>query len=468
VRRAYVLWALALAAWIAIPTPASAAGTLRTGFFGPELASPKQATRELWSGRVADSGASLERINASWRAVAPAELPAGFKAKDPAAPGYSWTELDAAVRSAAAHGLQVMFTVVRAPTWAEGSGRPSRFPPGTWKPAAGAYGEFAQALASRYSGSFPDPLVPGSTLPRVRYFEAWNEPNLSFSLNPQWEGSRETGAVIYRELVNRFYAGVKTAQPSATVIAGSLAPWGQPPPNQFVHPIEFLRSMLCLRGGRLNPLPCPEPAHFDVLSVHPIGVGPPTQSASPLDMSPPDLGRVTEVLRRAEATHRALPGGRIPLWVTEFWYDSSPPDPDGVPVYQQARWYEQELYLFWKQGAQAAIALQIRDAAPGKGYAYTSQAGVYFLNGKPKPSLIAMRFPFVVTRRNGDSTGVWGMAPQSGRVRVQAQIGGHWATVASRSVGARAVFSFSVPVARGPAKLRAVIGDEASLPWDLD
>jgi hypothetical protein len=467
-RRACALAAFALAAWIAIAAPAASAMTLRTGFFGPELVSPQQGTRELWAGRVAGTGASLERIDVSWRAVAPPKRPAGFDPKDPASPGYYWTELDAAVRSAAAHGLQVMFDVLSAPEWAEGAGRPANVTPGTWKPRAGAFGDFAQALAARYSGSFPDPLVPGSSIPRVRYFEVWNEPNLKIYLNPQWEGNRETGAAIYRELVNRFYTGVKAVQPDSEVIAGSLAPWGQGRASGFAHPIEFLRSMLCLRGSSLRPLPCPEPAHFDVLSAHPINIGAPTRSAvNPLDVSPPDLGRVTTVLNRAEQTGRALPGGRKPLWVTEFWTDSSPPDPDGVPVYEQARWYEQDLYLFWKQGAQAAIALQIRDAPPGPGYKYTSQAGVYFLNGKPKPSLTAMRFPFVVTQRSSGSAGVWGMAPQSGRLQVQAQIAGHWATIASRSVAARAVFSFSAPVAQGPVKLRAVVGAEASLPWAL-
>ena len=88
-------------------------------------------------------------------------------------------------------------------------------------------------------------------------------------------------------------------------------------------------------------------------------------------MTTPDLGRLTKVLEKAEARQaRCCPPAKKPLWVTEFWYDTNPPDPNGMSLDQQARWYEQDLYLFWKQGAEVAIALQLRDAPEGKSYAF--------------------------------------------------------------------------------------------------
>ncbi|HTR74986.1 MAG TPA: hypothetical protein VMH33_06965 [Solirubrobacterales bacterium] len=459
---------VALVASLFTVAGANALPRLETGFGDSLFATSSSQTREEWLERATEAGASIVRINVEWRSVAPRTPPAGFEPADPASPGYEWQLLDDAVRSASHDGLKVMLTVYEAPRWAEGPNRPKETEPGVWKPQASAYEAFAKALATRYDGSFPDPAFPGSALPRVRYFEAWNEPNLDTYLSPQWEGSRATGPAIYRELLNSFYTGIKSAQPGATIIAGSLAPFGDRPGGARTPPVEFLRGMLCLQGGRLYTTPCRNPAHFDALSDHPIAVGSPMQSArSPLDVTTPNLGRLTKVLRRAEATKRALPRGHKPLWVTEFWYDSDPPDPDGVPLYRQARWYEQDLYLFWKQGAHVAITLQIRDAPPGKGYEYTSQAGVYFLDGSPKPSRTAFRFPFVAERADKRSVTVWGIPPARGRLKVQERHDGSWATIRSMAVKqARGPFSLTLPI-QGKGQLRAVVGGEASLPWSL-
>jgi len=467
IRLVVAIVALTLSAAVAA-SPAAALPRLLTGFDGPEFTSSEAPTREFWLQRAAETGASLIRIDVSWASIAPRSPAGGFEPANPASPGYEWKTLDAAVRSTTSNGMQVMLNVHSAPAWAEGANRPKGTEPGAWKPQAGPFGEFAQALATRYSGSYPDPLSPGSVLPRVRYFEVWNEPNLGIYLSPQWEGDRATGPAIYRGLVNSFYAGVKAAQPDAKVIAGSLAPFGDRPGGARTPPVEFLRGMLCLQGGHLYTTPCSDPAHFDILSDHPIAVGSPTQSArSPLDVTTPNMGRLTKVLRRAEETKRALPRGRKPLWVTEFWYDSDPPDPDGVPLYRQARWYEQDLYLFWKQGARAAITLQIRDSPPGKGYEYTSQAGVYFLDGQPKPSLTAFRFPFVAERTGKRAVNVWGIPPRSGPLKVQAKRDGRWTTVGKVTVkAARAPFTLSLPI-QGKPQLRAVVGGEVSLPWAL-
>jgi hypothetical protein len=62
----------------------------------------------------------------------------------------------------------------------------------------------------------------------------------------------------------------------------------------------------------------------------------------------PDIGRLMRVLRKAEKTKRVLPQGNKELWVTEFWYDTDPPDPTGV-----------------------SLALRV-----GNGYEFISQAGL--------------------------------------------------------------------------------------------
>jgi Cellulase (glycosyl hydrolase family 5) len=467
----FVALLLLAASLTSVTTAAQAAApaALRFGYDDPLFASPESEVRERWLEQARDTSASIVRIDANWRSTAPESPPAGFDASNPASSAYDWETLDDAVRSAVDNGLAVMLTVHSAPRWAEGPGRPGTVEPGSWKPQPRAYEAFAKALATRYSGSFPDPLLPGEDLPRVRYFEAWNEPNLETYLSPQWEGNEWVGASRYRGLLNAFYSGVKTSQATATVIGGSLAPFGDPPGGERTPPVLFLRSLLCLHGGKLTPVSCPEPAHFDVLSDHPIAVGPPAQSASsPLDVTTPDMGHLTTILEKAERDHLVLPRSKSkkPLWVTEFWYDTDPPDPNGLSLATQARWYEQDLYSFWQQGAQVAIELQIRDAPPGKGgYAFSNQSGAYFLDGSPKPSATAFRFPLVAHRTGPFKVAVWGIAPEGGKVKIQVLRNNKWKMLATIStVGRPHPFVTTVELLRF-GKLRAVQGSDASLPW---
>jgi hypothetical protein len=236
-------------------------------------------------------------MNVRWAQIAPLKPAADFQASNPADPAYRWTTLDAAVREARDDGLEVLFTVYQAPAWAEGTGRPEGAEAGSWEPSRGALGEFAEALARRYDGTFPDPADPVTALPEVSYYEAWNEPNLAIYLAPQWSGEENRAATLYRGLLNNFYGAVKRASPGARVLAGSLAPYGDEPGGERTRPVTFLRDLLCLQGGALKPVACPEPARFDILSDHPISVGSPTQPAvNPLDATAPDLGRLTTVL----------------------------------------------------------------------------------------------------------------------------------------------------------------------------
>ena len=457
------------AALLLAPASAAAAAPhpLRTGFGFPTPQPGEVGTTGAWLDRAASAGAGIVRIDVIWSAVAPGSPPPGFDPADPASPGYRWAALDGMVREAVAHGLRVLLTVYRAPAWAEAPGRPAGVAAGAWRPRAGPFGGFAQALARRYDGSFPDPLPPGASLPRVSLFEAWNEPNLDTYLAPQWSGRRPLGPSLYRDLLDRFYAGVKRAQPRARVIAGSLAPFGETPGGHRTPPVQFLRGLLCLAGAGLKPARCPHPARFDVLSDHPIAVGSPREpAAGPLDVTTPDIWRLTRVLRAAERRRLVRPTGRRrPLWVSEFWYDSSPPDPRGVPLARQARWYEQDLYEFWRQGARTAVTLQLRDSPPGRGYPYTNQSGVYFLDGSPKPSLTAFRFPLVARRLDRQRVLVWGIAPRAGRVRIEARRGGRRRTIAAlRTAGRPHPFVARVRLP-GQALLRARLGAEASLAW---
>src|ERR1700693_1508209 len=168
------------------------------------------------------------RVSLVWWSVAPRHRPRRFNPSNPASPGYNWTTPDATVRAASADGLQVLVDILYAPRWAEGPGRPRDAPVGTWRPNPVQFAAIAKAAARRYSGTFPDPLHRGKFLPRVTYWQAWNEPNLYF-LSPQWVRTRTgwspASPGIYRAMLNDFYAAVKSVSPSNFVVMAGAAPY---------------------------------------------------------------------------------------------------------------------------------------------------------------------------------------------------------------------------------------------------
>jgi len=426
--------------------PASAARPLTTGFtdgvFGGDA-----ATSGPWLDRAVAADARLVLLSIDWASVA-ARKPA--VPEDPADPAYDWSASDAAVRAAQERGLQIGETVAYAPAWAEGPRRARNAPPGTWRPNAAAFGAFMAAAAKRY--------------PQVRFWQPWSEPNLFTHLQPQWSGRTPASPAIYRGLLNAAYAAVKRVAPSAEVVTAGTAPFGDTDPRRGrVPPARFVRELLCLRGQALRPERCPGPAHFDALAHHPYSVGAPGRHALNVDdVSVPDLGKLTRPLRAAERSGRALPRGHKALWVTEFSWDSRPPDPQGVPVARQARWLEEALYSFWRQGVDVATWFNIRDQAPTPSYATTYQSGVYYRNGRPKPSLRAFRFPFVVSRISARRVRAWCKVPVGGQLHILRRVGGTWRVVTDVHVYRGEVVVHGLYL-RGPGTLRAQVAGDTSL-----
>jgi hypothetical protein len=471
-RAALVLVLAGLALGAVSAGAASAPRGLELGVTDPALTGSDAALREEWMTRAASARANLALLGVNWSKVAPARRPPGFDPADPADPSYRWETLDAAVRGAVAHGVRPLLAIDVAPAWAEGPNRPSLTvaPAGTWLPQPAELGSFARAIATRYSGSFVDPANPGAgPLPHVRDFQIWEEENLSFHLNPVWEGGRLVSPLHYREMLNAAYAGIHGADPGARVITGGLSPYGDAfAGGSRIPPVWFWRSLLCLRGAKLRPVGCPDPAHFDIAAHNPINVSGPSSSAfSPLDVSTPDIGRLTPIVRRAVATGRALPARPKPFWATEIWWDSSPPDPEGVPLRRHARFVAKSLFELWRQGVSAVVWWYLRDQAPGAaGFGATQQSGLFYREGRPKPAYRAFRFPFVAIRGKHGRVLLWGKAPVPGRLVVERRTRRGWAPLARPIAGPSRVFVARVDTG-GKFKARARQGHEASLPWQV-
>lgn len=441
-----------------VPADAAAARPLRIGFLDGLFIGGEAPQ---WLDVAKREGADIVRIPSGWGSLAPVRPQ---RPTDPADPAYRWAGLDAAVKAATARGLTPLVSLTGAPAWAEGPHRPKSVPAGAWRPDAAAFGSFARALARRYDGTFPDPAAPGTALPQVAAFQPWNEPNLGIYLSPQWvrrgSGYAEASPAIYRALQNAFTAGIHAAQPGALSVTAGTAPFGDPQPGGGrIMPARFWRGVLCL-DTRLRRIAGCGTVAFDALSHHPYSVrGPRSAALNGDDVSLPDMGRLTRILRAAERL-RTAPGTHR-LWVTEVSWDSKPDDPDGVPERTQAQWLSETLMVLWRQGVDTITWFQVRDQ-PGPNYAATVQSGIYRFNGRPKLSAQAFAFPLAIERHTRSSARVWLRAPAAGTVALQVRRKGRWVVAKRAAAPAHGVREVTVGLGGGTA-VRAVQGALTSL-----
>ena len=149
------------------------------------------------------------------------------------------------------------------------------------------------------------------------------------------------------------------------------------------------------------------------------------------DVSLGDLGKMRSVLDAAvRAGH--ISGGTPGFWVTEFSWDSAPPDPSGVPQSLLRRWVPEALYTMWANGVSLVTWFGIQDEPLTTSY---YQSGLYTRGshdaaGRKKSFFQGFRFPVVALPRD-HGVYVWGRTPAgvAGVVAVsrgRAPPGGDW------------------------------------------
>jgi hypothetical protein len=417
-------------------------------------------------------GADVVRVSMPWQTIAPnpnsSQAPRGFDASDPAAyPGAKWKVWDAIVTDAQRDGITVDLDVMGgAPRWALGSGRPAGNKNPNWEPSPGAYGQFVQAVATRYSGDY-DPgeqeLAPGdsSDLPRVGFWSIWNEPDYGPSLAPQGipgDLTVENSPRIYRRLLDAAWFALQTAghaPATDTILFGELAPRGENRWGVFsgMKPLVFLRALYCvdsnyreLRGAAARLRGCPttpagsrrfraqHPALFAASGVsdhpymrwyapnHERGPDPTNGSGTADYTSLADIGNLGRALDRLQRVYRSR--ARFPLFDTEFGYITSPPkrspDPgsDGKVIYVSPataayfmNWAE---YISWRNPrvmsfAQYPMYDPVRPLKSNDWGGFAS--GLLTWNGVPKATYNAWSLPIyvpVTSGRPGQALQVWG------------------------------------------------------------
>jgi hypothetical protein len=450
-----VPWALRLVTGLAlgllsVAPLASGAGPLQT-------AVRDSADNDRNVKRIAGAGATAILITLNWRQVAPAPRPPNFRPSDHEDPAYRWEAFDQQVRRAENRGLEPIVDVYSAPDWAEGDAPGLQ---GTVQPSPAELAAFAQAAATRYSGRF-------FALPRVRYWQLWAEQNLYVHLNPQLDGDRVVSAIWYRKMLNAFAPAIRGVRRDNLVVTGGLAPfttrsgaverlwWGP-------GPLEFMREMLCV-SKQLKPT-CAEKSQFDVWAHHPFTSGGPNHHAyDPDDVSLGDLPEMRRLLQAAVRAGHVVSRRPIQFWVTEFSWDTNPPDPRGVPTKEHARWVSEALYRMWQSGVSLVTWAMLRDEPYASSY---YQSGLYYLKrDRPKRAHQAFRFPFVAMP-DGRGVVVWGRTPTSraGALLLERRRANKWTRVRTLRANRHGIFSARL---QGPAGgfLRARIGRDRSLPF---
>jgi len=418
--RAIPLVALLALALLPAARAAASASQLTIVQDDKELVSAGSAHRGVRLDELKALGVDVVKIRIDWRGVAPSprskNKPQGFSGED--SREYQagiWANYDAALRAIVQRGLRPYVLLGGAsPDWGGGkNGRGGR-------PDAGEFRRFVQAVGSRYSGTFsPSAMDPLNTLPRVDIWSDWNEADLKGWITPQYKNGRPESPKIYRKLVYAAHdALTASGHGGDELLIGELLPFARSGhTDNKIRPLEFLRELACVdsryhaftgqaakdRGcTNFKPLPGTGVAH------HPytLSGGPDVGNSNRDDVSIGELGRMLQVLDKLSQRHR-LESNRMPVWVSEFGFQTNPPDQYAADIKRVPGFLGQSEWLTYRNPRVASYAQypMVDDRIHGGSF----QSGIRTSNGKKKPGVYdAFRFPLFVQRRSDKVVEVFG------------------------------------------------------------
>jgi hypothetical protein len=379
-RAAAALAATLVALAVVLAPSASASPSLKVGIFDDGVV--LYGEPDLVFPQLAKTGTQLLRVNLWWSG--PGISVATRKPKrpgDPKDPAYNWDTYDRTVRFSIVNNIQPIFSIIGTPPWANAAKG--------WNVAptnARDLRLFAAAAQKRYSGTFVN--ADGIPLPRVSLWMAWNEPNNPVFLKPQYRRTGKTWAIQsgrdYARMCNAVVQGVKSIQRSSTVACGATGPRGNNNPNSSrpsVSPLPFLRAMKL--GGAKG---------FDAYAHHPYYGSPAETPSTPPPPGkrgrPPTavtLGNIDVLIKEIDRLY----GKRMRIWVTEYGYQTNPPDRFyGVTYSKQAKYLTQAVSVV-RANPRIDVFLWflLRDEERLGGW----QSGLTTFEGKRKSSFNAFR-----------------------------------------------------------------------------
>jgi hypothetical protein len=314
-----------------------------------------------------DMGVKIVRLSIRWDQVAPTR-PANER--NPADPAYSWGQYGVVVDALHAAHIPVVLTLWGSPRWANGGHGANRLP-------THGFGDFAYASAKRF--------------PWVRKWTIWNEPNTRIYSSPV--SPRD----YVRRVLNPAYVLLHRANRSNKVAGGVTSPRRT---ASGMSPLTFMRGMHAYH------------ARLDAYAQNPYPAsGRETPSHDPCSWcTTMTLAHLSQI--RNDVTRYF--GARTQLWLTEYGYQTNPPDRIlGVRPSVQAAYVGQAAYEVWRHsGVTMLIHFLVRDEPETARW----QSGFFNEHGAAKPAYRAFGLPLVQISRRGTRTVLWGQVrPGSGR-----------------------------------------------------
>jgi hypothetical protein len=346
-------------------------------------------------------GVRIVRFTVRWDQVARTRptVPA-----DPADAAYDWAGSDLVLDGLRQHRIDVVVQLVGTPSWANG-GKGSNYAP----TSSATFGAFASATAQQYSW--------------VKRWVIWNEPN-------QVRWLRPTTAPIYTvRLLNPAYAAIHAAIPGALVAGGGTAPRGS---TGGVSPIAWVAGMHAAR------------ARLDAYAHNPYPLDP--KRETPLTGGCKQCTTVTmaTINRLVTLVGRDFPRARI--WLTEYGYQSNPPDRLlGVSPPLQARYVGEGAFAAYRAPkVDMLIHFLYRDEPNVARF----QSGLVTLTNAVKPAYAAYQLPLAQISRSA----LWGQlrAPGAGSTaRLEQRAGSAWRTLKTVRAGAGGYYRWNGTLAPG-------------------
>jgi len=360
-----------------------------------------------------------------------------FKPSDPRTyPTRNWDRYDNLVKEAGKLGMRVYFSVTGpGPAYGHRKAPPSqRANAGTFKPIPTRFRAFVQAVGTRYSGTYRDENGIRQPLPRVSLWSIWNEPNQPGWLSPQWENGIPASPALYRELYQAGYQGLTlSGHGGDSILLGETSPLGSDKkgPRNGIRPVPFLRELACVRpdgtpytGADATARRCDDfvkngPLKAVGYAHHPYTkkAAPTVAPKSPDEITMGNISTLGPLLDQISAQSGGNIPAALPVFLTEFGYESDPPDPrNGIPYARQAQFNQlAEFLAFNDPRVLATTQFLVRDVGPltqyPKGsrlYWFTYQSGLYTVTGRAKPAAFAYTLPLVMFPAGEGVEGFWG------------------------------------------------------------
>jgi len=374
--------AAAVAAAALFASPAGAAHGIRYGVQDDAWLLGGAGTLDSRLDVLQGLGVTTVRFSIRWDQVAPTKPARGLAANDPA---YEWGGVDAVLRGLQARGIQPVVTLFGTPKWANGGRKPNVVPT-----AARTFADFAYAAAKRY--------------PFVRRWTVWNEPNQRLSL------ATPSPRLYVTRLLNPAYVSIHSANRRALVAGGVTAPRGN---TGGVGPLAWVRGMKAAH------------AKIDAYAHNPYPTRPSIESPSKGACATCDVISMANLDRLLAEVRKDF--GRKQIWLTEYGYQTNPPDRWlGVrPGVQAAYIGQAALEAYEAPNVTLLIQFLVRDEPNVARF----QSGLFNVRGSAKPASFAFRLPLAQVTRTGGRVVLWGQVrPGTGArpYRLQVRTHGSW------------------------------------------